>query len=306
MPITVIVPDQCLSKENESTLLLLRNPRTGDPKRYLHVCDELYELTAVDGTNPHTTDESELSSTRSLLFSSNRVVRDATVVVATPLDPLFLVLPTLHRYQNKFLTADYIQDIIDSDNADIDSVPVAVFEKSLRKACDVRADDGDDSGASYRLNIEKLFAYLNKLRDDVVGQNALPRGLYVKLVEDPVRPADSAIPVDATMLESLHKKVAMELLCSYLSKELSEMYLKTQNFTELEEHMDKISTDKRKMMEVQNQLLNAGTTEAKKSKSAPLPTKKGPGLSRGAKSLQKANVTGNRSLMDMFSRKTVS
>jgi hypothetical protein len=84
------------------------------------------------------------------------------------------------------------------------------------------------------------------------------------------------------------------------------MYLKTQNFTELEEHIDKISTDKRKMMEVQNQLLNAGTTEAKKSKSAPPPTKKGPALSRGAKSLQKANVTGNRSLMDMFSRKTVS
>lgn len=304
-PVTIVLPEKCLKNGIKSEILLLKDPRTGQPRRYLLADNQLYELTSVNGTNPHITDTTETNSARSLMFSSNRVVKDANVVVSTPIDALFLVLPTLHRHVNKFLTAEYIQDIMDANDDEFDSIPVPVFENSLSKVCETRGGSGVDAQVSYRLSTSKLFEHLTSIRDSIVNKNALPRGLYAHMVESPLRPVDATKDIDGDMLAEQHRKIAMELLCSYLTADLAASYMKTEDFTALDSHVAAIATEKRQMIEAQNQLMSSGAG-AKRTKSAPVPAKKAPALSRGVKSLQKTNVSGNRSLMDMFARKTVN
>jgi hypothetical protein len=188
-----------------SRVVTLQNPRYSKPARYL-VCPEtgIYEFTKIAAPS---------STPRSWLIESARegklvdgedgkkvdefeahVTRDADIFVATPIDPLFLVLPTLAATSSKtetpkrmFLTSDdHFDSLAESAGSHLSQIlkmgkTRTLLEGRMAVICDT-VEAGDET--MFRLNEDKLMdEILAKARR--MGEK-LPKSMEERFVAKPL------------------------------------------------------------------------------------------------------------------------
>ncbi|KAI1078890.1 ribonuclease H2, subunit B [Whalleya microplaca] len=178
----------------EARIVSLLNPRYAKPTRYL-VCPEtgVYEFTriAAPRSTPRSwmiewgTGEVEAKTDQDGAY----ITRDADLYVATPIDPLFLVLPAFATGQpNKagkrmFVSSDDHFDAIHERSPHLSEIlrcgtTRALLEARMAAVCDT-ADAGDET--MFRFSEDKLLAeVLAKARK--MSESALPRSMEEKFV----------------------------------------------------------------------------------------------------------------------------
>ncbi|KAK0673027.1 putative ribonuclease, partial [Cercophora samala] len=157
---------------SSARVITLENPRYGKPTRYL-VCPEtgsFYEFTKVAPPNKSTPRSWLLSSdTEKESTLESQTIQSPDLYLATPYDPLFLLLPALFKsapssksdnQQGQYLSLDDYLDLIpntDRHFSEILTLPDSRVEKALEarlaSVCDV-VEMGDDK--MYRPNATKL------------------------------------------------------------------------------------------------------------------------------------------------------
>ena len=182
-------------------IVTLPNPRHQRPSRYL-VCPEtgLYEFTKICAprTNPRSwlietrQTKTEVDSNEHGLERQCQATKGAELYVATPFDPLFLVLPVLadaniakgsDEKKRLFLSSDDHFDKLPTEASHLSELlrqPSArsLLEARMEEICDT-VDAVDE--IMFRLNEEKLFAViLDKARG--ISETGLPPSMEEKFV----------------------------------------------------------------------------------------------------------------------------
>ncbi|KAI9864307.1 MAG: hypothetical protein M1813_003227 [Trichoglossum hirsutum] len=210
----------------EARIVTLPNPRTSTPARY-YFCPErgVYEFTKIaapkgrprswllgpprtpptktaitagisseqssssTGSNPDAPVETQSSEPESIL-SEGYTTRSADLFIATPLDPLFLIVPALapapgseNSHKQLFLSDDDHFDALASTSR---HYRIILQNPRLRTAFKSRMDvvcDTVDAGGDrmYRLSEEKLMRELLRKANEVVG-NGLPASIEERFV----------------------------------------------------------------------------------------------------------------------------
>ncbi|KAL2755925.1 hypothetical protein ACRALDRAFT_2042169 [Sodiomyces alcalophilus JCM 7366] len=180
-------------------IVLLPNPRYSKPTRYL-LCPEsgLYEFTQIAA--PKTTPRSWLIERKHATPAAEeaelptQITNGADLFVATPVDPLFLVLPALlatpaasksNDAKRLFLTSeDHFDSISDSGSTHFSEVlrcekTRALFEARMGVICDT-VEAGDEK--MFRINEKKLMGeILSKAR--ALSSTSLPPSMEDRFVK---------------------------------------------------------------------------------------------------------------------------
>ena len=217
----------------DARIVTLENPRYGMDSRYL-VCQErgFYEFTEVAA--PKTTPRSWLLSsqdstlvegeetkkeeadTNSTDLKKGYVTKNANLYVATPIDPIFLLLPALAPQQTSkgseptkklFLSSEDYFEKITSTSSQLGQFLRSestrrLLEKRMAAVCD-RVDAGDET--MYRLNEEKLVAELLR-KAKKMAEKGLPASMEERLVRKALEAPVLSIMREESSMHELAKE----------------------------------------------------------------------------------------------------
>lgn len=185
----------------EARIVCLPNPRYSKPTRYL-LCPEtgIYEFTKVAApkTTPRSwmietaSSVSEDSTSKNGLKAQAQVTNGADLFVATPIDPLFLILPGLFGPANAksadtkrlFLSSDDHLDAVSSSSSHMAETlrcpkTRALIESRMEAVCDT-VDAGDEK--MYRLSEKKLVKEILS-KAEAMSSRSLPASMEEKFVK---------------------------------------------------------------------------------------------------------------------------
>ncbi|KAK4229451.1 ribonuclease H2, subunit B [Podospora fimiseda] len=147
----------------EARIITLQNPRYSKPTRYL-VCPStgFYEFTKVTTPSPSANPRSWLLTPPTLSpESSSTTIQSPDLFLATPFDPLFLLLPALSTPgQRMFLSPDDHLDALPNPDRHLSEILTweptrKLIEQRMAVICDT-VEAGDET--MYRLNEQKLLS----------------------------------------------------------------------------------------------------------------------------------------------------
>ncbi|KAK3402259.1 ribonuclease H2, subunit B [Sordaria brevicollis] len=181
---------------SSSRIVTLQNPRYGKPTRYL-VCPSsgFHEFTKI--SSPAKAPRSWLIDSASNGTTPAQTTKESDLFVATPIDPLFLVLPALaagvgEKKKQMFLSAEDHFDAISEQNSETGlrknhllevlkwPETRALLEKRMKAVCDT-VEAGDE--VMFRLNETKLVEELiKKAKRMSETEGGLPRSMEEKFV----------------------------------------------------------------------------------------------------------------------------
>ncbi|KAH7888527.1 ribonuclease H2, subunit B [Phlebopus sp. FC_14] len=322
LPLDVV--DSVVSQLNRTSLptrfLRLPHPRTGIASLFL----------------PHQTDASGGKRTSKILevqavappnarswFMGDEVISDGKLLVMTPVDPLFLLIPILRTIKPR-------------DGETINFRPADdIFEEAAMKIAEMsRASSSQDASTLIELDDITRFASLDCTMDamkricevkEITSEITVLRYSYEQLMRhlrkkvvtlsDPrisemSRSLTRSLAKDGLMddkhedlLDLGRRKLACELLAQYLPQDIQEELVGSYDFTKLDEHLKALQADQ--MMVPPD---NGATAKNAKSASATddgsKKRKKDTKASQGVEKLKKANVSGMSKLSSFFSKKT--
>jgi len=224
-PLLFILPDEA---GPEARIISIKNPRYSSEDRYF-VCPEngIYEFTKmaaprttprswllsptaeqddISGNEPSTNDESQLKG---------YVTRNADLFIATPIDPLFLLLPALNPRprgseppKKLFLSSDDYLEKIGEESPQLASFlrnenMRSRFEGRMKAVCEA-VEAGDET--MYRWSDEKLLQELWRKAKKMAHQG-LPGSLEEKLVRKSLEvPMLSIKREDSSVMQELTKE----------------------------------------------------------------------------------------------------
>lgn len=196
-PLTFVLPQGASS---DARVVTLSNPASSTPTRYLF-CPEkgIYEFTKITASNKtprslliapvrSTTEASDNES----IVSTGYAVQNADLYIATPIDPLFVLLPALipaaGSHEQLFLTID---DHLDKLAENAKHLSHLLRSTKMQQSLEERADsvcDNVDLGHEkmFRLSNEKLLAELVSKAQRVVA-NGLPASIETHFVQEALR-----------------------------------------------------------------------------------------------------------------------
>jgi hypothetical protein len=212
----------------EARIISLTNPRYVSKDRYI-VCPErgFYEFKVVSApkTTPrswllsHQKDEvlSEADNPADLNLSRGYVTRTADLYVATPIDPLFFLLPvlspatkTVDPPKRLFLSSDDYFERVTSASPHLGSFirrdeVLCLLEKRMQAVCET-VEAGDET--MYRLDEEMLLReVLEKAKK--MAQRGLPASMEEKLVRKALEVPMLSITRDESSLQDLEDRDAL-------------------------------------------------------------------------------------------------
>lgn len=215
-PKLFILPNKAKS---ESRVVSLLNPRYSRPTRYL-VCPETgtYEFVKISAPKttprswliegasaPEKTDDAEATPAQDEAFEAH-VTKGADLYVATPIDPMFLILPALAAQLSSakrlFLSSD---DHFDSIADEVPHMPEILRCKHTRKLLETRmgaACDTVEAGDEhmYRVSEEKVLGQiLSKAR--TMSEKGLPASMEEKFVKKALEAPISSVKRENPSLE---------------------------------------------------------------------------------------------------------
>ncbi|CDS13117.1 hypothetical protein LRAMOSA05300 [Lichtheimia ramosa] len=193
-------------------------PRTGKPTLYLRDAERgvLYELQKVVGPGR-----------KACWLIDNQLHKDGSIQFISPIDPLFIALPILHRAreqsQGKFRTID---DIFGSeqDMQHQKLLDLANFEAQLAHICDTR--DVTPELRAYRLDDDKVLVWLVKKMERLLP--AIP-----SLVTDDIKEDQK---------QDVYRQEAVYLLAKYISESQLKALLQHLGIEEIKEETTDIAS----------------------------------------------------------------
>lgn len=214
-PKLLILPQ---NRSPEARICTLAHPRTSTPSRYFFDPDKgVYEFTRIaapksvyrswliGGQSQHIQKDAKLGHTEEVekpeesiepkasganLISDGYVLEHAELLVATPIDYLFLLLPSLHNAvsaksssKGLFLSADDLTEKLADSSKHLNQIlnneaTRRAMEERMQAVCD-SVDAGDDK--MYRLNNGKLLGELVLKASNMVDK-ALPASMEEKII----------------------------------------------------------------------------------------------------------------------------
>jgi hypothetical protein len=189
----------------DKRIVTLDNPATNVPSRYLFCAQKgFHEFTRIaaprkackswlitsDGKDREEVGEDKGEEEKGLELGSGYVTTSPDLYIATPVDTLFLILPSLAPKNAKdtkqlFLSLDDHLDTLSSSSPDWKSLLRAFptlksrIEKRMNVVCDT-VDAGDET--MYRLSQEKLLRVLVK-KAERMSEGTLPASLEEKFIK---------------------------------------------------------------------------------------------------------------------------
>lgn len=300
----VIVLPRDLQTDSELVLVSMLHPRTGVSCKFLRSTREVYEITAVSGSLPHTNPQGvqkALNEARSILFTHGKAHAGATVLVATKINPLFFALPILNQYgRDRFITAENIEDYMDaiSEPKNCETLAASYFESKLLLVCETRT--AANGSMAYKLEKEKLISMLNKLKTRV--SKNLPANLKKTYVDDKITPVDITKSAPEDIRQAAMDQLSLYLVCTYLNATLTNEWLKTQDFRELDAYLQELAAANEAVRETQRALSeNINTGPPSKSKDGSKSVKR---KALAKKAAPVADKRVQRSITDMFGIKS--
>ncbi|KAH0146323.1 hypothetical protein KCU67_g12276, partial [Aureobasidium melanogenum] len=196
-PLTFVLPE---GASPDARVVTLPNPPSSIPSRYLF-CPEkgIYEFTKI--TAPKKTPRSLLiapdqSTTQAdenaSLVSTGYTVENADLYIATPIDPLFVLLPALipaaGSHDQLFLTIDdHLDKLAERAKHLTHLLRSTKIQQSFEKRADAVCDNVDlGHEKMFRLSNEKLLAELVTKARRVVA-NRLPASIETHFVQEALR-----------------------------------------------------------------------------------------------------------------------
>ena len=138
-----------------ATLTRVAHPRTGHTISIMRAGDALLEIQKWSGGDKASW----------MLAGAERVLSEGVLFVATPIDPLFLLLPHLQGDARYFRPlSDCLSGSADEAALELTALSLPTIGKRLRAVCDVK-DDYDEP--MVRLNEAKMLAWLRRKTDAV-------------------------------------------------------------------------------------------------------------------------------------------
>ena len=236
-PRICIIPQSAPNDKSKPQLISLPHPRTGTSTRYLlHPTKGVHEFTQIPTTtssprswllhapkpstaeeNPTAVEESTTPETipENEWLGDGHILRDGVLYLATPLDPLFLLLPILLPEKPSNTSYIPLDDIIDSLIEHTspeahwaallarDSTPRRQIESRVRAVSD-SVPVGEDT--AYRINADKVLAVLTK-KCEAMAKGGLPTSMEEEFVSKPlIRPV-----TEAQVLEGVTKEKEEEV-----------------------------------------------------------------------------------------------
>ncbi|KAK3994616.1 ribonuclease H2, subunit B [Cladorrhinum sp. PSN332] len=169
----------------EARIITLQNPRYSKPTRYL-VCPStgFYEFTKITTPSPSANPRSWLlSPSTPAPEASSATIQSPDLFLATPFDPLFLILPALStRGKRMFLSPDDHLDALPNPDRHLSQVLTweptrKLVEQRMAVICDT-VEAGDEN--MYRLNEQKLLSEITSKARKMA--EALPKSMDEKFV----------------------------------------------------------------------------------------------------------------------------
>lgn len=309
--VTIVLPSE-IQTDNNCQFIQLLHPKTELPATFLYSQNKnaLYELTAINGSSQNITNKTPENEARSLMFSTNWVESDSTIITATPFNPLYLILNALVDAKERFVCLEDLHDQMEqhcqdkpesaSESENIAQVlPFKLMSHELMiKACNHVEEGGV---TMYRLNESKLIEYLNNVCERVIKK--APESLVNNKINEPLQPIDIQQSTPDDVKQIAMNKLGVGLIASYLSNNVTKIWLTALNFNQLDEYIAKLARDKTEAQLRQEQLLEGSMIGKKRSIDDPLidPTKK----SKQAKKAPpaKPQPKSNKSITTFFKKK---
>lgn len=226
----------------------------------------LFELTRVG------------NDARSALIDDS-IIPDGSLVVATPLHPLFTCLNVVFAHRNKPLPLETILEL--SANEETQSLPEEVIEPYLTSVCLSRPGPPTP-------DLTKLKAFLDTRVARI--RAGLPQSVRADVLQavQPINPNEQPSP-ELIDLAELYGSVSM-LVTSWTSPELGEWYLSTHDFSMLENTASGLHEQH---LALQSAQFAVNSSSAKRASSDPKPAAK----------KAKPAPKNNSSILDMFKKK---
>ncbi|KAF9436227.1 Ribonuclease H2 subunit B [Entomortierella beljakovae] len=273
-----IGPEVPVNSENPLSILL-PNPGSGLPSRYVIQDGQLFEIQVVDSEGLRS------------WFIKDTVQSDGSLYITTPIDPVFMFIPILDIVRKKsndnegrFLSLD---DIFDSDQyTSLRRLSqLSRIEAHLAQICDIR---DSFSTKAYRLNDDNVLVWLKSKVKSIVDNFSSIKVLVSSIVYTESLP--EACRSEAIIQSSLR------LVSAYLSDSWAEKLAAEYQFPELEKLESR--TQLPSIADFGKRLKMDDDDDLKESKEV-----KKPKMTLGQKRLAKAS-TGMKPLSSFFTKKS--
>ncbi|KAK3699391.1 hypothetical protein QZH41_018562, partial [Actinostola sp. cb2023] len=227
-------------------------------------------------------------------FIEDSVQKDGSVLVTTPLDPIFLCLPYLQNNSQKFRTLDQL--LMDDKYPSISQLLSCMNSDTLSSVCDCK---GDDDLQAYRLNEDKLTAWLKAKVECVANKLQLSSVIVTK-------GSQSATFVRSKLQSGVKRddylRFASGIVCDYLSLNWSEKLQTALNLPEEQSTLqssEEPPAKKTKLSNTSEEVIEDYSKEYEKYKSKDS-GKMAVKMTAAQKSLTKVNKKGMKSMMSFF------
>lgn len=272
----VIVPEPVVGQK--ARVYSLKHPATRKECLFLDRPDGIYEFTTVGHKND------------AILLGSNFVIGndDASIAVATPINPVYFVLAVLYENKSRFLDISYLEDLLGDP-----PFGASKFAHLLPSLC-------EENTGMFKYSESKTLAYLQGKKHMLVEKFfSLPksiRDLAINPIQDSVSPLDELI--DPTILRLAQDKLAVELISTYLLPELRDLLYNSTDYSLLDQRIEECALNEARAIERQQDMLNALTAGKRTASGDSKP--KGPAAKKTRTETKPKN---NNSIMAMFKKK---
>lgn len=269
--------------ELEPVFIKIPHPRTGNKQQFLltHSGEKIFEVLKF-------TEEPRS------WFIEDSVQKDGSLFVITPVDPLFLVLPYLTKYSQKFRTLDQL--LLDDEHPPVCRLTGCLRSDEILNICDVK---GDDDLQVFRLNNDKTTAWL-KAKVEQTANSLSQSGVHVSKGSQSATFVRSRRHIDATRSDFV--RYAFGLVSEYLSLRWSERLKESLGITD-EAQLSSPEEPPTKRAKVTDEIPEATedySKEFSKLNSKTESDKTATKLTAAQKSLSKVDKKGMKSISSFF------
>ncbi|TBU33816.1 ribonuclease H2, subunit B [Dichomitus squalens] len=306
-------PDTQSDGVEDSGLCFLRlpHPRTGIPSLFLPYGipgeqeSTILEVQAVEPPNPRS------------WFLREEVVEDGKLLMMTPIDPAFILIPLLRVTlptdgPGNFLPPeDLIEDAANklpsahsgkslSANDVVRLSSLRCIHAAMRHVCDFKEISPEIT--VYRYSAERVQTYLRSKVERLSHKDVseMSRTLTRSLVKDGFMEDGKD-----ELLKAARLRTACDLVSQYLARDVYEQLLSSFDFAALDTHMKVLKDEAMAIAAVNMNAVEAkeSKSEAKDSKDAGSDKKRKSRESTGVEKLKKANTKGMAKLSTFFQKK---
>ncbi|KAG8725052.1 hypothetical protein FRC09_009326 [Ceratobasidium sp. 395] len=299
--------------------LRLPHPRTGLPALFLPQGSTILELHAINPDAPRS------------WFVGQSVVSDGKLVLMTPIDPAFLLIPLLRALlangqQQPFKPTDDLIEELASQHPELGDISKFLHldcsQRALRQLCDTKDIPPDIT--VHRASNERILAFIKRRVDRVAAAQEPPepptsdspnptttapnfptlhrQHLRLGLSIDELGPL--TCPIAQPVRAGARIKIACEIVGNWVEEELMDEVLKTYDISAYVAHAEARAAQARAELAAATARAEAAEVgKAGKSKNTGEKRKAAGQTTRGVDKLKKANTKGMAALTTFFGKK---